>query len=161
MVNLELSPSMVLIRKHQKNRLEAFMERGEAVGTGENDLLIATLAGNRAGFGTFRGPVFGRKGHTPEGWARRCKLQTDLGLAAAHRPEECHSALLFLFRLVVPHVHHASAGETSAKQNQGSVGIDRQSFGVFLEVLAGSVLSAYAHRNLHQHALTAAPRSGV
>src|SRR5260370_11260415 len=136
------------MRKHKKNRMDALMERGEAVGTGENDLLIATLAGNRAGFGTFRGPVFGRKGHTPEGWARRCKLQTDLGPAAAHRPEERHTALLFLFRLVVPHVHHASAGETSAKQNQGSVGIDRQSLRVLLKVLTISVHSAYAHRNL-------------
>src|SRR5260370_10878954 len=97
------------------------MERGEAVGTGENDLLIATLAGNRAGFGTFRGPVFGRKGHAPECWARRCKLQTDLGFAPAHRPEERHTALLLLFRLVVPHVHHASASDPSVQHNPGSV----------------------------------------
>ncbi len=66
-------------------------------------------------------------------------------------------ALLFLFRLAVPHVNYASAGETSDKQDQGPVGVNGKSFGEFLEVLTLSVLAANADGDLHQHALTAAP----
>ncbi len=137
---------------------------GEAQGKsrgnrGKNELFVCAIAGNPAGFGTLRCPVFGRKGHTPKCWARCCKLQADLGLAATHRTEVRHMALLFLFRFVVPHVHHGSARETSGKQDQRPVGIYGQSFGEFLEVLAGSILAAYTDRHLHQYALTAAPSS--
>ena len=115
----------------------------------KNELFVCALARNRAGFRTPRCPVFGRKGHTPKCWARCCKLQTDLGLAATHRTEVRHVALLSLFRLVVPHVHYGSASETSGKQDQGPVGIYGQSFGEFLKVLTGSVLAADADGDLH------------
>ena len=65
-------------------------------------------------------------------------------------------ALLFLFRLVVPHMNHGATDETSGKQNQCSVGINGQSLREFLELLTLRVLPAYADADLHQHALTAA-----
>jgi hypothetical protein len=51
-------------------------------------------------------------------------------------------ALLFFFRLVMPHMNHRAADHPSGKQNQGSVGINSQSLREFLEVLTLSVLSA-------------------
>src|SRR5256884_7455240 len=94
------------------------MERGNQAGTGENELLVCAVAGNRAGLRTPGGPVFGRKGHAPEGWARCRKLQTDFCFAATHRTEERHMALLFLFRFVVPHVNRTAAGEASGKRSE-------------------------------------------
>src|SRR6266568_3672457 len=79
----------------------------------EPHLLDCARAQNRAGLGTLRGPIFGRKGHAPEGGARCGKLQTDLCLAATHRTEERYMALLFLFRFVVPQVNRGTAGEAS------------------------------------------------
>src|SRR5260370_4963905 len=110
------------------------MGSGDAAGGAWNELLIGTLSGNRSGFGTPRVPVLGRKGHAPEGWARCRKLQTDLRLAATHRTEECHMALLFLFRFVVLHVNHGAAGEASSEQDQRPVGIYVQSFREFLAI---------------------------
>src|SRR5260370_2193055 len=120
---------------------------------------MGSRSGHRWGFGTARVPVVGRKGHAQEGWARCRKLQTDLRLAATHRTEECHMALLFLFRFVVLHVNHGAAGEASREQDQGPVGIYGQSFREFLEIDTLSALPAYADGHLHQHALTAAPSS--
>jgi hypothetical protein len=69
--------------------------------------------------------------------------------------------LLLLLRFVVLHLDFASAGETRAQQNQGSVCVNGESFRVLLEVLALGVRSSNADRNLHQHALTAPPRSRI
>jgi len=69
--------------------------------------------------------------------------------------------LLFLLRFVVLHVDLASAGETCAQQNQGSVCVNGESFRVLLEVLALGVRPSNADRDLHQHALTAPSRSRI
>ena len=124
-------------------------KRKEAARTRGRELFDGAIGGNRAGFGTPRGPVLGRKGHAPEGWARGGKLQTDLCLAATHRTEEHHMALLLLFRFVVPDVNRTAAGDASGKQNQGAVGVNGKSFGEFLEIITLSVFPVYADAHLH------------
>src|SRR6266850_1937734 len=94
---------------------EEFRERGEATRTGKNGLLVRAAAGNRAGFGMLGRPVFGRKGHAPESGARNAKLQAYLGLATTHRTEKHDMTLLFLFRLHMPHLDDAAAGDASSK----------------------------------------------
>src|SRR5713226_502541 len=121
-----------------------------------NRLLDRALIGNRAGFGTLRCPVLGRKGYPPEDGARCCKLQTYLRLAAADRTEICHVAFLFFFGFVVPHMNHGAADDPRTKQYQRPVGVNGESLRGFLEVLTLSVLPAYADADLHQHALAAA-----
>src|ERR1700756_2888335 len=113
-------------------------------GTTENRLLVPAVTCDCARFGVLRRPVFRGKGHAPKCWPRCCKLQADLRLAAANRAEERHMALLFLFCFVVLHVYHGAADEARGEQYQASVGIDRKSLRVFLEVLALRILAANA-----------------
>src|SRR6267154_2522684 len=120
-----------------------------------NESLTGAIGGNRAGFRALRGPVLGGKGHAPESWAGRGKLQADLASGGTHRAEECHVALLFLFGLVVLYVDHGTVGEASGKQNQGPVGVDGKGLREFLEIFTLSVLAAQPNRDLHQHPLTA------
>ena len=70
-------------------------------------------------------------------------------------------ALLFFLRLVVPHEDHCTAGYTRCKKNQSSMGVNGESLGEFLEIVALSVLPAHADTNLHEDALTAAPSASV
>src|SRR5437016_14111236 len=117
------------------------MKRQRLPGT---SYLFRTIAENVAGLWALRGPIFRRKGHAPESRARRRKFQTDLRLAATHRTEKRHLALLFLFRFVVLHVNHCPAGQAGVKQDQGAVGIYGQRLRVFVEFSSFSVLSTYA-----------------
>src|SRR5260370_981879 len=106
-------------------------------------------------------PVFGRKRHAPESGSRYDKLQAYFGLAATHRNEKHDMALLFLFRLVVPHMDDAAAGDARLKQNQRPVRVNGESFREFLEVLALGVHSSKTQGDVHQHALAAASRPRI
>src|SRR6267142_2110782 len=116
-----------------------FTDREEATRTGECLLLVPAAAGDRAGFGMLGRPVFGRKRHPPESRARRGKLQAYFALAATHWPEKRDMTLLFLFRLHMPHLDDAAAGDACLKQHQCAVGVNSESRCEFLEVLALSV----------------------
>jgi hypothetical protein len=70
-------------------------------------------------------------------------------------------AFLFLFRFIVAHVNRAAAGDAGREQNERTMGVNRKSFGKFLEVRSLSILPANADGDLHQHALAAATRPRV
>src|SRR5713101_4275194 len=70
----------------QKSPLKQSLQRW-GIGESQGELLDRALRGIRARFGILRCPVFGRKGDAPEHGAWLCKLQTNLGFAAAHRAE--------------------------------------------------------------------------
>src|ERR1700682_1461407 len=119
-------------------------------------LLFHALAG-RARIGMLRCPVFRGEGHAPEGWTRRGEFQTDFRFAGAHRTEEHYVAFLLLLRALVLEQNLAAAGEPRRQQNQGTVGVDGQRFGLFLDGFSLGIGGANAHGDLHQHTLAATP----
>lgn len=108
-----------------------------------------------------RGPIFRRKRNAPERRPRGGKFQTNFRFARSHRPQENYVAFLLFFRAIVFQVDHASAGDPRRKQDQRAVSIDRERFGLFLKWFSLRIISANAHGNLHEDALTPASRDRI
>src|SRR5215813_12686419 len=68
--------------------------RTQTIGCGDLLFVLPTGARNGAGFGAFRGPVFGREGDTPELGAGHGEFEANFGLVAAHGAKKNHVALL-------------------------------------------------------------------
>src|SRR5215467_2688857 len=127
----------------------------------DNLLWCAELCVCGTRLGVLGRPVFGREGHVPEIRAGRCEFHADFRPAAAHRAQKRYAALLFLFRLVVPHVHHTAADNARVEEHERTVRVDRERFRYLLKILPLGILAANADAHLHEHALAAAAGSGM
>src|SRR5580692_10233878 len=89
------------------SRISGFSRGGKNRGKPRKKYLLFFCSGSRdwAGIRVFRRPVFRRKRDAPEGGTRFRKLQTDFGLACAHRAEEHDMTLLLFLSAFVLHGH--------------------------------------------------------
>src|SRR5580700_11733468 len=98
--------------KGRASPVSAFSRGGRNWGKQRKKYLLFFCSGDGDGAGirVFRRPVFRRKRDAPEGGTRFRKLQTDFGLAPAHRTEEDDMTLLLFLGAFVLHGHFTSAG---------------------------------------------------
>src|SRR5262245_28027899 len=69
-------------------------------------------------------------------------------------------AFLFFLSALVLELYGAAAGDPRFEHDQRAVAVDGQRLANLFERAALRIFSAHTDRHLHQHALTAAPRTG-
>lgn len=125
------------------------------------DLLGDGLGLRSAGFRTARRPILGRKGNTPELRAAGRKFQANFGFVAANGAEKGDNTLLLFLGHIVAQSDQAAAGDASLQKNEGAVGVDGESVGLFVETFALGIEAIQVNADLHEDTLAAATRAGV